>query len=56
MLGTMAKLIQEHTRRNRNYTKTENSLFSLITTVIRFIFIVKIFSYTENVQKYFTRI
>ena len=26
------------------------------TTAIHFIFVVKIFSYTENVRKYFTRI
>ena len=32
MLRTITKLkYQEHTKRNINYTKTENSLFSLIT-------------------------
>ena len=32
MLRTITKLrYQKHTKRNHNYTKTENSLFSLIT-------------------------
>ena len=36
--------------------RQSSSLFLTLHTVICYIFVVKIFSYTENVRKYFTRI